>query len=851
MRSFRWLHLSDFHVGMGGHSWHWPNVREKIHEDIDILHDHCGPWDIVFFTGDLTQCGNNDEFDRCEQALLGLFERLHALGSEPLFVVVPGNHDLIRPDPKDPAVRLLRQWDQAHDIRKEFWGDPASAYRQLVDASFANYTAWRQSSKLPRPSIMAHGPIPGDVAATVEKKGLRIGILGLNSAFLQLTGEDYNGRLAVGLPQFHETCGGDGQQWAAAHDLCFLLGHHPLDWLSPETRNVVQGDIYPPGRFAAYLCGHMHSGRSETRAVCGAQPWRYLQAPSLFGLENWGLQNEHRRYGYLAGRIDLDKDRCYIRIWPRTGWRSDDGVLRIAPDYQNFDLDRNSQGTRPEEFGPRLSRGGEDQSLLDGPPKQLFGELRSECRDAEHEALCRLFTPYRKLQRVRIEQRRQVAPKDPQKNLLGFYIPARGSREPPARKSSEDKSVGRLWDQIVPALVECKPCIVLADFGMGKTWFLEHLIYWLSGDDVYPRWIPLTSQLRTFKPGHTSMRGGNIFGLPRVPSIFEQLRWSCWVDAIGGTAAEEHRQSLLQLYESGRFLFLLDGLDEMAIKTRFEIDQVISDIGSIAASAHRSPLVITCRRNLFQDSAQERSLQDRGFEVFHLWPWSTQDILDYLSKAHHLGLFDEKPDAALEQLCRVYDLRDLAGRALLSAMLVDQWNEIIPRATPSSEPPDLISLYERHIEKALVNWQSQKTLLQLQKHEMIRYMEELAYLMFRLDSLDIRPEELDQYFEKEAGILKAGRYSDIAQSLVRDIKVNSLLVREDDNYAFCHASIWEFFVARKLIRSLEDGRFGKDPLAEPGRSAQYQSILNNFLMPILKQRKQLHLIDAYLKQSNV
>ena len=55
MASLGWLHLSDLHQGMDGQSWLWPNVREQLYDDLRKLHRLCGPWDVVLFTGDLTQ----------------------------------------------------------------------------------------------------------------------------------------------------------------------------------------------------------------------------------------------------------------------------------------------------------------------------------------------------------------------------------------------------------------------------------------------------------------------------------------------------------------------------------------------------------------------------------------------------------------------------------------------------------------------------------------------------------------------------------------------------------------------------------------------------------------------------
>ena len=57
-----WLHLTDWHVGQS-HEWLWPRMREQFFDDLSILADTAGPWDVVFFSGDFTQRGSATEFE--------------------------------------------------------------------------------------------------------------------------------------------------------------------------------------------------------------------------------------------------------------------------------------------------------------------------------------------------------------------------------------------------------------------------------------------------------------------------------------------------------------------------------------------------------------------------------------------------------------------------------------------------------------------------------------------------------------------------------------------------------------------------------------------------------------------
>jgi 3',5'-cyclic AMP phosphodiesterase CpdA len=67
--SFSWLHLTDFHQGMVEQDWLLAGVMHRFFEDLDRLHDKCGPWDLVLFTGDLTQRGSPKNFKNSMKSL--------------------------------------------------------------------------------------------------------------------------------------------------------------------------------------------------------------------------------------------------------------------------------------------------------------------------------------------------------------------------------------------------------------------------------------------------------------------------------------------------------------------------------------------------------------------------------------------------------------------------------------------------------------------------------------------------------------------------------------------------------------------------------------------------------------
>ncbi len=338
MTSFTWLHLTDLHQGMKQQHWLLPDVREIFFADLERLHDKCGPWDLVLFSGDLTQQGTVEDFRKIDELLEELWTHFDKLGSTPKLLAVPGNHDLVRPDEKRPAVKLLREWNEHPDIHEEFWDNRKSQYRQVVVRAFKNYTAWQEKQPF-RVENLSTGILPGDFSASIEKDGARLGIAGLNTSFLQLGDGDYKGKLALHTSQFHEACGGDGPKWAKRHHACLLLTHHPSAWLAPESQQHLNENITAHGRFAAHLCGHLHEAGTETRHLWQGRP--------LFGLEHYGEGNE-TLHGYTVGTIELNRNNGILKGWPRESRLQENG-MEFVPDH-SFRLSDNQQHTSPRLF---------------------------------------------------------------------------------------------------------------------------------------------------------------------------------------------------------------------------------------------------------------------------------------------------------------------------------------------------------------------------------------------------------------------------------------------------------------------------------------------------------------------
>lgn len=327
MSSFGWLHISDLHATVRRSLWSVSDRKKQFFADLEQLHEDSGPWDLVIVSGDLTMHGASEEFERVDELLDELCTRLRrwSSGREPCVLSVPGNHDVCRPsDPSPEALRSLRRWHEDLAVRNEFWSDPESPARRLVDRALEPYARWWSRREFPSHVRVHRGLLPGDFTATIEKDGICLGVAGLCSTFLQVTSDDYQERLAIDPLQLTIAARGDVPGWIAEHDAALLVTHHPPHWLAGNSRRQYEEAIYPPGRFCAHLSGHMHDDGHDAPPD-GRSTRVELRAPSCLGLpewETWRGDDRPRHYGYNACRLVLKQVGADLEVHRRT-WLGD------------------------------------------------------------------------------------------------------------------------------------------------------------------------------------------------------------------------------------------------------------------------------------------------------------------------------------------------------------------------------------------------------------------------------------------------------------------------------------------------------------------------------------------------
>jgi predicted phosphodiesterase len=253
MRPIRWLHISDIHMRPRD-AWEQDVVLRAMCEDVEGQRAEW-PIDFVLVTGDLAYSGKPEEYILVGQFFNALAAAAH-VEIERIFCI-PGNHDIDR-DRQRLCFRGARAALRDPNNTDAFLASPvADDFQTLLQRQDA-YRRF-QADFFARQERTATGDGLGYVAR-LTMDGIRLAILGLDSAWLAEGGVDDHLKLLIGERQVLNAIGlvrggGDPTHIVTA------MAHHPLHLLQDFDRHTVQARI---DGFCHFLhCGHLHN--PETR----------------------------------------------------------------------------------------------------------------------------------------------------------------------------------------------------------------------------------------------------------------------------------------------------------------------------------------------------------------------------------------------------------------------------------------------------------------------------------------------------------------------------------------------------------------------------------------------------------
>lgn len=367
-----------------------------------------------------------------------------------------------------------------------------------------------------------------------------------------------------------------------------------------------------------------------------------------------------------------------------------------------------------------------------------------------------------------------------------------------------------------------KLAALLGDLGMGKTTtaqlLTDHLLDQRETGGATAAPLPILFDLRRITVEQ-------YLAAPNLRGVIEAMLTA---DEVTG-----HRPSaddVLTTVAAGNCLVIFDGLDEMLVhlterqgqeftrtlmqateafwRTRRRRDKGKADLG---AGQPVSKLLLSCRTHYFRSVAEETGHltgQDRGGPTAEAWlvlfmlPFNEEQIREYLAA----NVPGADVDALMALLGEVHDLRGLAERPLSLAMISEQL-EFVERAKLAGRPVRPVDLYGAMVDRWLTRDAGKHTLRPDHKQEL---MEHLAARLWREGRRSWTARQLDQWLVDVMAArpdLRRHYAADISPELWQeDLRTATFLARRgDDEFAFAHSSLLEFFLARYLSTALDLG----------------------------------------------
>ncbi len=354
-------------------------------------------------------------------------------------------------------------------------------------------------------------------------------------------------------------------------------------------------------------------------------------------------------------------------------------------------------------------------------------------------------------------------------------------RDPDARESLLEIT-GRTFSVSLSEMVRQGRILVLGEFHAGKTRLLQHLCQAIlrlreseptQGDPAVP--IPIFSPLRNYhNPDETF-------------SAYIQRS----LDEMYGPASEDSTPSRVVLTEdvlrAGRYLFLLDGLDELGGSKRQELLRQIRDF--ISQYPHHS-YIVSSRRSAY--GAVEAHFLELGFALLAITPFSVQQVQRYLEKRRSL----QTPLA--EALRQRRDLLALARVPGLLKSLCDLWE------AAEEVPQQLSALHERLLHELLTKEIRRDTVVIPHPGLTRRVLDRLALEMTRRQVLSLPEEALEDLVQRLITKTSlSASYS--AREWIEEIRHREILVAGGEGVSFQHRSWQEYLTAHALKdASLDD-----------------------------------------------
>ena len=305
--ALNWLHLSDFHVGQDGYGQKQLFKEMLIHvreqKDLGIVPDY------IFITGDLANRGLDSEYIIFNEQFLEPLQEILGDNISQRTFSVPGNHDVNRN--KAPGFSQDKFLNT-----QNYYFDPTDKGLEARKSILERFSGFSANDQTP---MLGEWINSNEGAYHFIDKGRNLGIVGINTSWL-CEGDKDEKCLSPGKPLVENAL-----EQIKECEIKIVLGHHPLDWLSPEHRRQIEALF---GKNSViYLHGHLHEAWVAPQYGSG-QPFLSIQSGAAF------QAREHSAYknGLLWASLDLKSE--IITLQPRS-WNTNHQDWGISEAFPN------------------------------------------------------------------------------------------------------------------------------------------------------------------------------------------------------------------------------------------------------------------------------------------------------------------------------------------------------------------------------------------------------------------------------------------------------------------------------------------------------------------------------------
>ncbi|MEU4446363.1 NACHT domain-containing protein [Actinosynnema sp. NPDC050801] len=706
--------------------------------------------DLVVFTGDLTEHGRPDEFERGFRFLAELAEAVD-LPRERV-VVVPGSRDVNRLA-CEAYFRQEEAWGRTPTPPYwPKWGPFAAAFDDFYGARFS-FT-------------------PDEPWTLFDHPELELAVAGLNSTIEvthQTTPEDDRAVIGGRQAERFEKLFRDGRRRAWSR-LSAVQGP-PASDVSPHVDLALTS---PRDGRAAWSVVPVPATGGSKRVTTTDQP---AKGPDPF----FDRVLEATRVAHPTATVTPRAEEHYIRVSkPRPGGGFEQwpvGVRARLGDevVESFVARVHASFAAADPAVP-------SELVYSGPPAGHDLVLAARRRGVR----LRSFVEYQGLLDLRpLAERQTRRLAADQVYPAGLYVPQRYGMV-----GWEDGG-GDLLERVLGWLGEdvARFVVVLGDFGRGKSFLLRQLTRALPVE--HPGLLPVLVELRS---------------LEKAPTLDELLAQHLVREGVDAVEVAKLRYMI----SSGRLALLFDGFDELELRVGY--DKAADYLATLLhAVTDRAKVVLTSRSQHFQSTDQvlnalgQRVSALAASRVAVLEDFSDDQIRDFLTR--HYGGDEGRAAARFELLGAISDLLGLSRNPRMLSFIAGLDDERLREVQQQHGRISAAELYRELVDF----WLVQETDRQRHRHgmpsfdgaERLSACTALALRLWRTTAATIDTADLENTVVRTLTRLTERGYS--IDQAAHAVGSGSLLVRtEAGGFAFVHQSVMEWLVAKVAADELAD-----------------------------------------------